>query len=83
MARIADENGRIDGLLACAGIQQEVAALDYVMEDADKMFEVNVVGTLMTAQAVARQMRRLDRPGSMVLIASMSGSVANKGLLCS
>lgn len=82
VAKIADENGRIDGLLACAGIQQETSALDYTMEDADKMFGVNITGVFMTAQAVARQMRRLDKPGSMVLIASMSGSVANKGLIC-
>ncbi|KAG8163440.1 hypothetical protein KVR01_006737 [Diaporthe batatas] len=80
--KIADENGRIDGLLACAGIQQETPALEYTMEDADKMFGVNITGTFMTAQAVARQMRRLERPGSMVFIASMSGSVANKGLFC-
>lgn len=82
MERIADENGRIDGLLACAGVQQETSALETTMEDADRMFAVNTTGTLMTAQAVARQMRRLDRPGSMVLIASMSGTIANKGLLC-
>ncbi|KAF3762224.1 hypothetical protein M406DRAFT_98965 [Cryphonectria parasitica EP155] len=80
--KIADDNGRIDGLLACAGIQQETSALEYTMEDADKMFGVNITGVFMTAQAVARQMRRLDRPGSMVLIASMSGHVANKGLIC-
>lgn len=80
--RIADENGRIDGLLACAGIQQETPALEYTMEDADKMFGVNITGVFMTAQAVARQMRRLDRPGSMVFIGSMSGTVANKGLIC-
>lgn len=80
--KIADENGRIDGLLACAGIQQETPALEYTMEDADKMFGVNITGVFMTAQAVARQMRRLDRPGSMVFIGSMSASVANKGLIC-
>lgn len=82
MQKIADENGRIDGLLACAGIQQETPALDYTMEDSDRMFGVNVTGTFMTAQAVARQMRRLDTPGSMVFIASMSGTVANRGLIC-
>lgn len=80
--QIAEENGRIDGLLACAGIQQETSALEYTMEDADKMFGINITGVFMTAQAVARQMRRLDKPGSMVLIASMSGTVANKGLIC-
>lgn len=80
--KIADENGRIDGLLACAGIQQETPALEYTMEDADKMFGVNITGVFMTAQAVARQMRRLDQQGSMVFIGSMSGTVANKGLIC-
>lgn len=80
---IADANSGIDGLLACAGIQQETPALDYTMEDADRMFGVNITGVLMTAQAVARQMRRQDKPGSMVFIASMSAHVANKGLICS
>ncbi|KAI5277863.1 hypothetical protein KEM52_004829, partial [Ascosphaera acerosa] len=45
------------------------------------MLEVNVTGVLVTAQAVARQMIRLGRPGSIALIASMSGTVANKGLI--
>lgn len=80
--KIADEHGRIDGLLACAGIQQETPALDYTMEDADRMFGINITGVFMTAQAVARQMNRLNQAGSMVFIASMSGHVANKGLIC-
>lgn len=82
VAGIAEENGRLDGLLACAGIQQETAALEYTMEDADRMMGVNITGTFMAAQAVARQMIKLGQPGSMVLVASMSGSVANKGLIC-
>lgn len=82
VAKIAEENGRIDGLLACAGIQQETSALDYTMEDSDKMMGINITGTFMTAQAVARQMVKLGQPGSMVLIASMSGTIANKALIC-
>lgn len=82
IAKIAEENGRIDGLLACAGIQQETSALDYTMEDSDKMMGVNITGTFMTAQAVARQMIKLGQKGSMVLIASMSGTIANKDLIC-
>lgn len=82
VAGIAEENGRLDGLLACAGIQQETSALEYTMEDADRMMGINIVGTFMTAQAVARQMIKLGKPGSMAFIASMSGSVANKALIC-
>lgn len=39
---IADETGRMDGLIAAAGIQQEKPALEYTAADANRMFEVNV-----------------------------------------
>ncbi|RWA06899.1 hypothetical protein EKO27_g8206 [Xylaria grammica] len=79
---IAEKHGRIDGLIAAAGIQQETPALEYNAADADRMLGVNVTGVLMTAQAVARQMTRLGSTGSLVLIASMSGTIANRGLIC-
>ncbi len=63
---------------AAAGIQQETPALEYTAEDANKMFETNVTGVFMTAQAVARQMLRFGQGGSIVLIGSMSGTVANR-----
>lgn len=75
---ITNTHGRLDGLLAAAGIQQETPALDYTAKDANLMFEVNVTGVLMTAQAVARQMIRMGTRGSIAFIASMSGTVANK-----
>ncbi|CAK7239877.1 MAG: hypothetical protein STHCBS139747_001312 [Sporothrix thermara] len=80
---IADEHGRLDGLIAAAGIQQETPALEYSGADFDKMMATNVTGVFLTAQAVARQMVRLgQKHGSMALIASMSGTVANRGLIC-
>ncbi|KAK5663566.1 hypothetical protein OQA88_3997 [Cercophora sp. LCS_1] len=79
---IADKTGHIDGLIAAAGIQQETPALEYSAEDSDKMLGVNVTGVFMTAQAVARQMIKRGQKGSLVLIASMSGTVANRGLIC-
>jgi NADP-dependent 3-hydroxy acid dehydrogenase YdfG len=80
---IADKHGHIDGLIAAAGIQQETPALEYSVEDSDKMLGVNVTGVFMTAQAVARQMVRLkQKKGSLLLIGSMSGTVANRGLIC-
>ncbi|KAI1844563.1 hypothetical protein JX265_001548 [Neoarthrinium moseri] len=79
---IANQHGHIDGLIAAAGIQQETPALEYTAADADRMLGVNVTGVLMTAQAVARQMVRRKTEGSLVLIASMSGTIANRGLIC-
>lgn len=79
---IAQKEGRLDGLIAAAGIQQETPALDYKAEDVDLMMSVNVTGVFMTAQAVAKQMVKFGNGGSIVLIASMSGTVANRGLIC-
>jgi NAD(P)-dependent dehydrogenase (short-subunit alcohol dehydrogenase family) len=75
---IANAEGRLDGLVAAAGIQQETTALDYTAKDANTMMEVNVTGVFMTAQAVAKQMIRFGQRGSIVMIASMSGTVANR-----
>jgi NAD(P)-dependent dehydrogenase (short-subunit alcohol dehydrogenase family) len=38
-------------------------------------------GTFLTIQAVAQQMKRRGIAGSIVMTASMSGSIANKGEL--
>lgn len=78
---IGDKEGRMDGLIAAAGIQQQTSALEYTKEDANRMFEVNVTGVLMTSQAVAKQMIRYGNGGSVALIASMSATVANR-VLC-
>lgn len=75
---IASKEGRLDGLIAAAGIQQETPALEYTAEDANRMFEVNITGVMMTAQAAAKQMIKFGKCGSIVLIASMSGTVANR-----
>jgi len=75
---IATKHGRLDGLIAAAGIQQETPALEYTAEDSDLMMSINVTGCFMTAQAVARQMVRFGNGGSVVLIASMSGTIANR-----
>lgn len=75
---IAQVEGRMDGLVAAAGIQQETPALEYSAKDSNTMFEVNVTGVFMTAQAVAKQMIRFGNGGSIAMIASMSGTIANR-----
>jgi len=82
IGQIADAEGRMDGLIAAAGIQKETPALEYTQEDANHMFSINITGVFMTAQAVARQMIRFGKGGSIVLIGSMSAHVANRGLIC-
>lgn len=78
VASIGDKHGRMDGLIAAAGIQQETPALDYTAKDANMMFEINITGVFMTAQAVAKQMIKFGNGGSIAMIASMSAHIANR-----
>ena len=39
---ISDAQGKLDGLIAAAGIQQETPALEYTAKDANLMFEVSL-----------------------------------------
>lgn len=80
---IASKHQRLDGLIAAAGIQQETPALDYSSKDSDLMMSINVTGCFMTAQAAARQMIKYGNGGSIVMIASMSGTIANRVLFSS
>lgn len=82
IADIGDKHGRLDGLIAAAGIQQETPALEYKAKDANMMFEINVTGVFMTAQAAAKQMIRFGNGGSIAMIASMSGHIVNRVLTC-
>ena len=75
---IGAAHGRVDGLIAAAGIQQETPALEYTADDANRMFQINITGVFMTAQAVAKQMKKFGNGGSIVLIGSMSGTIANR-----
>ncbi|KFY34881.1 hypothetical protein V494_06393 [Pseudogymnoascus sp. VKM F-4513 (FW-928)] len=79
---IAETHSGLHGLIAAAGIQHEEAALTYSAEICNRVLSVNVTGVLTSAQAVARAMLAHGTPGSIALIASMSGTIANRGLPC-
>ncbi|KAJ6441443.1 putative PTR2-Di-and tripeptide permease [Purpureocillium lavendulum] len=78
---IADEHGQLDGVIAAAGILQITPAIDYTSDDAAKMLATNFTAVLETASAAAEMMFKYKCRGSICLIASMSGIIANKGML--
>ncbi|KAB5583623.1 short-chain dehydrogenase [Coniochaeta sp. 2T2.1] len=82
VTQIAEENRRLDGVIAAAGVQKVQPAIDWTPEEVEQMLKVNYTGLFMTATSAARQMFRFKNKGSICFIASMSGQVANKGLLC-
>ncbi|KAJ8112451.1 hypothetical protein ONZ43_g5392 [Nemania bipapillata] len=78
---IADKHQQLDGVIAAAGVQQICPAMKYTHEDITRIMDINYTGVMMTASAAARQMFKYKCHGSMCFIASMSGQVANKGLI--
>jgi D-arabinitol 2-dehydrogenase len=64
-----------------AGVQQCTSALDFEKGDIAKMLDVNYTGVFLAARECARQMMHYKIQGSMCLIASMSGTIANRGFL--
>lgn len=83
ISKIADTNGRLDGLIAAAGIQKVTPALEYPPEAINEMMDVNYKGVYLSAVSCARQMIKHNTPGSICLIGSMSGLIANKGFTSS
>ncbi|KAI2613422.1 NAD(P)-binding protein [Hypoxylon sp. NC1633] len=81
IAEIADKHKRLDGVVAAAGVQHLSPAIEWTKEEVNRMMDINYTGLMMTATSAAKQMFKYKIHGSMCFIASMSGSVANKGLL--
>ena len=71
--------GRIDALVTSAGIARDVPFLETDAAVFDRMIAVNLRGTFLVAQAVARVMAASKRGGAIVTIASVSGLRGNVG----
>ncbi|KAH7080300.1 oxidoreductase [Paraphoma chrysanthemicola] len=84
IANIGDQqHAPLSGMVACAGIQQTTPALDYEASDFERILRVNVVGAFISVKHVTRILKEKGNGGAIVLIASMSGQIANRGLQCS
>lgn len=70
----------IRGLVSCAAISGESDACDYPADVFRKILDINITGTFLIARCVANEMQRANVPGSIVLIASMSGHISNRGI---
>jgi NAD(P)-dependent dehydrogenase (short-subunit alcohol dehydrogenase family) len=81
ISEIAERHGRLDACVAAAGIlgPTETSALDLSEDDFRKVQNVNTTGVFLTAQAALNGMVKTGSKGSIILIASMSGSIVNRG----
>jgi NAD(P)-dependent dehydrogenase (short-subunit alcohol dehydrogenase family) len=80
IAAVESELGPLSIALNCAGIANAAPAEDMPFEQWKRVQSVNVDGVFLSCQAEARVMLARKR-GAIVNIASMSGSIVNRGLL--
>lgn len=79
VARVEAELGPLTVAVNNAGIAHAQAAETLTLEEWQKLYDVNVAGVFLSCQAEARVMLP-RRKGSIINIASMSGTIANRGL---
>ncbi|PYH90258.1 short chain dehydrogenase/oxidoreductase [Aspergillus ellipticus CBS 707.79] len=79
-AEIAGRNQRLDGMIAAAGVNHLQSALEHSQVALNEVMQINYNGVFNSATAAARQMFNYQQKGSILLIASMSGLIANKGM---
>jgi 3-oxoacyl-[acyl-carrier protein] reductase len=75
---IAKRHGRLDIVVANAGIAIDGLLLRMKDEDLDRMFQVNVKGALACAKAAIRTMMRA-KTGRIVFMSSVVGEMGNVG----
>jgi len=71
--------GRLDAVVACAGVELGGPAEELAPEVFRRVVEVNLTGVFLTVQAAGRQLIRQGDGGSIVLIGSVNSTVALAG----
>jgi gluconate 5-dehydrogenase len=74
--QVMAEFGHIDGLMNVAGINHHGAVAEYTEEDLTRLMNINVNGTFACCKYFGGEMRKQGK-GSIVNIASMSGTIVN------
>ncbi|CAG7950444.1 unnamed protein product [Penicillium nalgiovense] len=80
LSAIADGKNRLDGLIAAAGVNHVESAINHSAADIERIISINYTGAFTSATAAATQMLNKQCRGSILLVSSMSGTVANKGM---
>jgi NAD(P)-dependent dehydrogenase (short-subunit alcohol dehydrogenase family) len=72
-----DFDGKLDIVVACAGVNKNIEFLDTTSSDYDRLFAVNSKGVFFTAQLGAKAMiENGTKHGSIILVASIASHMA-------
>ena len=83
MAKVGDEQGRLDVLVNAAGIELEKTIEDTTLEEWNTSFSVNVTGTFLTSKHALPLLRKAAKDGpsaSIINFGSYDGFIADPGL---
>ena len=80
IATLEKELGPVSVALNCAGIANAAAATEMPQAQWQRMLDINLTGVFLSCQAEGRVMVP-RKEGSIVNIASMSGTIVNRGIL--
>lgn len=76
--QVVDLYGAPDVLVNSAGIaDSNIKAEEYDPAMFRRLIDINLTGSFLMAQSVGRAMMAAGKPGSIVLVASMSGTIVN------
>ncbi len=73
IAQVVETAGKIDILVNNAALFDAAETVDITRESYDRLYAVNVAGTLFTMQAAARQMIQQGHGGKIINMASQAG----------
>jgi len=71
--------GDVTSIVTCAGIEKHGAGHEFAEEDFDRIIDVNLKGTWLSARSAVRAMIRAAHGGTVVMIGSINSIVANPG----
>ena len=80
LAQCINKFGRIDALIANVGLIEKIKFLEMTEEQWDKTLDVNLKGTFLWGQAVAKWMVKNGCGGSIVNIGCMRASLVGKSM---
>jgi len=72
------EFGKIDILFTAAGMAHRAPLIDQSLEEWRRVMDINVQGTLLCCKAVAREMIKRGRGGSIITVGSVRGFHGHK-----
>jgi NAD(P)-dependent dehydrogenase (short-subunit alcohol dehydrogenase family) len=75
---VVEQFGAPDVLINSAGIaDSNIKAEEYDHSMFRRLIDINLTGSFLMSQAVGKAMMAAEKPGSIVLVASMSGTIVN------